>query len=130
MEPFEVEEVLAGAELVAVSQGPIPDVKRLVERCLELDIPAIAGRDQCCAAGTCAPQAQLLVRREDAPRVAALLERDWLEAAEREGTLDSDYLDALRAAHAAAGDEPPCPACGHVGPLAAGACADCGLQLA
>jgi hypothetical protein len=25
--------------------------------------------------------------------------------------------------------EPPCPACGTVGPLVSGACGDCGLQL-
>ena len=29
----------------------------------------------------------------------------------------------------AEGAEPPCPACGFVGPLQAGACGDCGLQL-
>jgi hypothetical protein len=130
MEPFEVEEALAGAELVAVSQGSLTDVKRQVEQCLEHDIPARAGRDEGCASGTCKPKAQLMVRREDAPQVVELLQRDWLEAARREGTLDPEYLAKLRAAHAEAGDDPPCPACGHVGPLVGGACADCGLQLA
>jgi len=130
MEPFEVEEALAGAELVAVSQGSLTDVKRQVEFCLEHDIPARAGRDEGCAAGTCKPKAQLMVRREDAPRAFELLQREWYEAARREGTLDQEYLDKLRAAQATASDDPPCPACGHVGPLVGGACADCGLQLA
>jgi hypothetical protein len=130
MEPFEVDEALRGAELVAVSQGTLTDVKRQVEQCLEHDLPARAGREQGCASGGCQPKAQLLVRREDVEQVVQLLQRSWLEAARREGTLDQEYLAKLRAAHASPSDEPPCPACGHVGPLVGGACADCGLQLA
>jgi hypothetical protein len=130
MEPFEVEEALAGAELMAVSQGSLTDVKRQVEQCLEQGIPARAGREGGCASGSCQPKAQLMVRREDAEAVVRLLQHEWLEAARREGTLEPEYLEKLRAAHATAGDDPPCPACGHVGPLVGGACADCGLQLA
>jgi hypothetical protein len=130
MEPFEVEEALAGAELMAVSQGSLTDVKRQVEQCLEHDIPARAGREPACASGGCQPKAQLMVRLEDAEQVVRLLQSEWLEAAKREGTLDPEYLAKLRAAHAAESDDPPCPACGHVGPLVGGACADCGLQLA
>jgi hypothetical protein len=130
MEPFEVDEALAEAELVAVSQGSLTDVKRQVERCLEHDLPARAGREGGCASGSCQPKAQLMVRREDVERVVVLLQREWLEAARREGTLDEEYLAKLRAAHATESDDPPCPACGHVGPLVGGACADCGLQLA
>ncbi len=129
MEPFEVEEALAGAELVPVSQGTLTDVKRQVEQCLEHDIPARAGREQGCASGGCQPKAQLLVRREDVEAAVMLFQRSWLEAARREGTLDEEYLAKLRAAHAAESDDPPCPACGHVGPLVDGACADCGLHL-
>lgn len=130
MEPFEIDEALAGAELVAVSQGTLTDVKRQVEQLVEQGIPARAGADAGCASGGCKPKAQLMVRREDLERVVVLLQRDWLDAARREGTLDEEYLSKLRAAHATAADDPPCPACGHVGPLVAGACADCGLQLA
>ena len=130
MEPFEVEEALAGGELVAVSQGSLTDVKRQVEQCLEHGIPARAGSQEGCASGSCQPKAQLMVRREDVQQVIELLQREWLEAARREGTLEPEFLEKLRAAHAAATDDPPCPACGHVGPLVGGDCADCGLQLA
>jgi hypothetical protein len=130
MEPFEVEEALAGAELMAVSQGSLTDMKRQVEQCLEHDIPARVGRDEGCASGGCKPKAQLMVRPEDAERAVRLIQSEWLEAARREGTLDPEYLAKLRAAHATESDDPPCPACGHVGPLVGGACADCGLQLA
>jgi hypothetical protein len=129
MEPSEVDVALDGAELVALSQGSLPDVKRLVERCREADIPARLGRDAGCRTGGCSPQAQLLVRREDVPQATALLQRDWLDAAHREGTLAPELLERLRAAAARPDGEPPCPACGHVGPLEGGACADCGLQL-
>ena len=64
MEPFEVEEALAGGELVAVSQGSLTDVKRQVEQCLEHGIPARAGSQEGCASGSCQPKAQLMVRRQ------------------------------------------------------------------
>jgi hypothetical protein len=131
MEQFEVDEALAATELMAVAQGSLTDVKRQVELCLEAGIPARAGREAAgCAAGGCQPKAQLMVRPEDAEQVVRLLQRAWLDAAHREGTLDEEYLAKLRAAHAADSDDPPCPACGHVGPLVGGACGDCGLQLA
>jgi hypothetical protein len=59
--------------------------------------------------------------------VQALLQGEWVDTLRREGTLDEDALARMTAD----GDdgEPTCPACGHQGALAAGACADCGLQL-
>jgi hypothetical protein len=48
--------------------------------------------------------------------------------AENEGTLAPERLTAVVEAAAGEGD-PPCPACGTVAPLVAGACSDCGLQL-
>ena len=61
----------------------------------------------------------LLVKEEDMPRLASVVESDWRELVEREG-IDPDEL---------AGDCDGCPACGSAEPLAAGACTDCGLQL-
>ncbi|HEY3351907.1 MAG TPA: hypothetical protein VGQ83_01540 [Polyangia bacterium] len=124
----EADAALAGAELVAAAEASITDAKRIVERCLAADVPARVGRGPSCASGGCTPKAQVLVRREDVGRVRALLEREWLEAAQREGTLDPELLAKLRAAPA--GDDPPCPACGTAAPLVNGACSDCGLQLA
>ena len=60
----------------------------------------------------------LLVREEDMPRLAAVVESDWRDLVEREG-VDPDEL----------ADGDGCPACGNSEPLAAGACSDCGLQL-
>lgn len=116
---------------MAVIEGKIPDVRRILDRCVQAGVPAMLGSDPCCGGG-CGPKAKLMVRHEDANRVAALLQRDWLEAAAREGTLGSKGIERLISAHSAAPDvDPPCPACGHEGALTlAGACADCGLQLA
>ena len=73
---------------------------------------------------------ELPVRRDDVPRVMTLLQRDWLEAADREGTLEPELIAKLRAAQASSAPDPPCPACGTAAPLVDGACSDCGLQLA
>jgi hypothetical protein len=60
----------------------------------------------------------------------------WRALVLREGTVKTDRpgaapVDAGAAAGAAAGDgHEPCPACGTTAPLVAGACSDCGLQLA
>ena len=69
---------------------------------------------------------QLLVHEEDVPRVAKLMQAEWLAAVEREGTMTQGLVQLQTPAE---GAEPPCPACGFVGPLQAGACGDCGLQL-
>jgi len=65
----------------------------------------------------------LLVREEDVPRVAGLLNRDWLEMVETEG-------HELPSGAYSEDGEPPCPACGTAAPLVDGACSDCGLHLA
>ncbi len=116
-------------ELVPCVQGGIPDVKRLLDLCLEQDIPAVIGSDACedggCSTG-CAPKAQLVVRDTDVPRVVALLRQQWAEMALREGTLSFGEFDGARDEPEG---EPPCPACGTAAPLVEGACSDCGLQL-
>ena len=119
-------------ELVACLKAPLVEIKEIREACLEAEIPVLLERDDaCCGAGAggkcgCAPKLQLLSRAADVPRVAQLMGSRWREMAIREGTLADDHP---LLAEPADGD-PPCPACGTAAPLAEGACADCGLQLA
>jgi len=54
---------------------------------------------------------ELLVQKQDIPRVLALMGRFMTDEPPE-------------------GEEPPCPCCGTAAPLVAGACSDCGLQLA
>jgi hypothetical protein len=116
-----------GDDLVPALEASIPDGKRLVAQCAGDGIRATLGRTPSCSSGGCTPKVQVMVRRDDLPRFQALLQREWLEAAVREGTLDDELLGKLRAASATG--EPPCPACGTAAPLVHGACSDCGLQL-
>ena len=78
---------------------------------------ALRGR----AATACAARAyDALQRSKDSER--------WRALALREGTIDPQHPAVVAAAPEDA-DSVVCPACGTVGPLADGACADCGLQL-
>ena len=54
---------------------------------------------------------ELLVQEPDLPKVLVLMGR-------------------FMTAEPPEGEEPPCPCCGTAAPLIAGACSDCGLQLA
>ncbi len=54
---------------------------------------------------------ELLVQEQDLGRVMALMGRFITEEVQGD-------------------EEPPCPCCGTAAPLVAGACSDCGLQLA
>ena len=65
---------------------------------------------------------RLLVQEADAPKVAGMQRKDWVDSMRREG------LDPVIAKASETGD-PPCPACGTAAPLVNGACSDCGLQL-
>ena len=127
----DAERALADAELVGCLQAPLADAKELRDACLEADIPVLLDRGACCGQGGCgcAPKLELLARSEDLPRVSRLLEERWRALALREGTIDADHPAVARSAAADAADE-PCPACGTAAPLIAGACAECGLQLA
>jgi hypothetical protein len=85
---------------------------------------ACCGKNGC----ACAPKIQILVAKDDIPRVAQLLSQRWRDLLEREGTVD---VEAPAAPKGELGEDehPPCPACGTAAPLVAGACSDCGLQL-
>jgi len=126
MTPEDATKVLSDAELVPCAEMALADARRLVDACLDADVPALVHREACAKVG-CTPKFQVLVRPEDGPRVASLLQERWLDSIRREGTL-ADGASAF-ALPATEDGEPPCPACGTVAPLVAGACADCGLQL-
>jgi hypothetical protein len=131
MDLDDAEQAVADAELVLCLQGSLLDTKEVRDACLEADIPVLLDRSVCCGQGGCgcAPKIDLLARSEDVPRVARLLEERWRALALREGTIDARH-PVVASSTAADSDAVPCPACGTVAPLAAGACADCGLQLA
>ena len=112
--------------MVAV-EGTLADTKRLADRCAALAIPAWIGGQACCSGGGCGPKAALLVAPADVPKVTHLLREDWFAALDRESPGVSAQLAKLHE-EAHEGDL-PCPACGHVGALVAGACGDCELQL-
>jgi hypothetical protein len=130
MNADEVEAALADAELMACVQAPLSEAKRLRDACLASGIPVLLDRGGCCGQGGggcgCPPKMDLLARVEDVPRVGRLLHDQWRELALREGTVSAEHPSA---AAPPTTDDPPCPACGTVAPLAAGACSDCGLQL-
>jgi hypothetical protein len=115
--------------LVPYSEGPLQQMRELERQLLEHDIDAELAKPPakaCCGGGCgCSSKLQLLVREEDVPRVAQLMQSQWLKAVEREGTAAG--LVSLKTPQE--GAEPACPACGFEGPLQAGACGDCGLQL-
>jgi hypothetical protein len=116
--------VLSEAELVTPLEGGLREVKELVEICLAAEIPALPGPTKACGSNGCAPKVPLLVRKEDAPKVAELLRNRWVEMLRREGTM----ADGEPNAESEEG-EPPCPACGTAALLVDGACSDCGLKL-
>ncbi|MFP2931427.1 hypothetical protein ACLESO_40830 [Pyxidicoccus sp. 3LG] len=122
----EATQALADAEVVPCAEMQLMDARRLVEACLGADVPALVHREACAKPG-CSPKFQVLVRPEDGPRVAALLQQRWLDSIQAEGLMPEGR--PLHAPPLAEDAEPPCPACGTAAPLVEGACSDCGLQL-
>jgi hypothetical protein len=118
------------AEFVPFFEGPLQQMRELERQLHAQDIDAELAKPpaKACCGGSCgcSSKLQLLVRKEDVPRVAQLMQAEWVAAVEREGGLE--HLVQLNTP-VAEGAEPPCPACGFVGPLKEGACGDCGLQL-
>ena len=124
----DAEAALEDVEVIPLFEAPLQEAKRIQERCLEIDVPALLGSDGHCKKG-CAPRAQILVREQDALRVVTLLREEWADLALREGTITPQARSGSAGAAEGEGD-PPCPACGCARPLVEGACADCGLVLA
>ncbi|MCA2980349.1 MAG: hypothetical protein INH41_08715 [Myxococcaceae bacterium] len=120
---------LAGASLVSYGEGSVTQAKELERQLLAAGIPAALAKPPakaCCGGGCgCGAKLQILVREDDAPKVAELLNAEWLDAVRREGTV-AQGLVALRTPQE---NELVCPACQFVGALVDGACQDCGLVL-
>lgn len=125
MSELEAVDALREAQLVAVAQGGLGEIKELQGKCLDAGIPAMIARpDAGCGSAKCSPRLHLMVRDRDMARVIELMQRAWAELVAREGVA----LPTPGLAEATS-DELPCPACGASAPLVAGACSDCGLQL-
>ncbi|MDZ4696270.1 MAG: hypothetical protein SGI86_14080 [Deltaproteobacteria bacterium] len=134
----EADRLLADADVVPCMQLAMADAKQLRDRCLAAGFPVALGRDDHCTTG-CSPKVLLLARPDDLPRLGQLLRDAWLDMLRAEGQSDEQAIAFFEAAMrgetpdseaAPSSDaEPPCPACGHVGPLADGCCSDCGLTL-
>jgi hypothetical protein len=132
MDRASAEAALADAELIPYREGPISAVKEFERECLSRDIPVLLAKappKECCKAGGCGcgGRIQLCAREEDIPRIEEFFRAQWLAHAKE--TVGEGLVQLKAPVEPAEGEEPPCPACGHVGPLQEGACADCGLQL-
>jgi hypothetical protein len=125
MNQDEAMRALEDVEVVPCLTAPLSEAKELLAACLDGEIPALLDRGACCGTSGCGcgPKLELLVRPDDVTRVAHLLRDRWHGMLEREGTVESWGAPEVPDA------DPPCPACGHVGPLDGEACGGCGLQL-
>lgn len=124
MTPHQAEKALADAEVVPCAEMQLADARRLVDACLAEGVPALVHREAC-SKPSCSPKFQVLVRPEDVPRVAGLLQQRWVDSLEREGLIPEGQAPRVIPEDG----ELPCPACGTAAPLVEGACSDCGLQL-
>lgn len=119
-------------DFVPFLEGSLQQIREVERQLLEQDIEVQLAKPpaKACCGGKCGcgSKMQLLIRPDDAQRVAEVMRSEWLDAVRREGTLGENLVTLQTPAGDEAG-EPPCPACGFVGPLVEGACGDCGLQL-
>ena len=131
-------QILATEEaLVPCVEGMVSYARDVERELLAAEIPALLAKPppkECCGPGGCgcASKVQVMVREADLPKVALLFREAWMEAVQREGTLDSVQLVPMKVDGVALTEpvgDPPCPACGTAAPLVEGACSDCGLQL-
>lgn len=120
---------LEGLELVPFAESALSQAKELERTLLANDIPVLLAappKKACCGGGCgCASKVQVLVREDDAPKVAQLMQAAWLDAVRREGTVEPTLVPLKTPGEG----ELACPACSFVGPLREGACQDCGLVL-
>ncbi len=137
MDRTSADELLTGNPLVPCIEGAVAYAKELERSLLDAEIPALLAKPPskaCCGSGGCGcgAKVQVMVREADLPRVAQLFREEWMQAVQREGTIDAMQLVPMKVEGAVPLDplaDPPCPACGTAAPLVEGACSDCGLQL-
>jgi hypothetical protein len=136
MDRSSADQLLAEHPLVPCLEGAIANAREIERDLLDNEIPAVLAKPPakaCCGSGGCGcgAKVQVMVREEDLPKVAELMRGAWMDAVQREGTLEGMQLVPMKVDGVVpelAGD-PPCPACGTAAPLVEGACSDCGLQL-
>ncbi len=120
-------------ELVPYFEGPLAQMRELERQLHAQEIDAELAKPPpkaCCAGGCgCGAKLQLLVRKDDVPRVAHYLKSEWLAAVAREGVVPGLTQLGVPAESDAPEGELTCPACSFTGALVEGACGDCGLQL-
>lgn len=123
----EARRLLDDAEVVPALQLGLAEAKEVQAACLASGVPAVLGKDDYCTKG-CSPKVLVLIRADDVDAVRAIVTHKWRALVESVGETGARYVGV--GIEVAEDAEPPCPACGHQGPLADGACAECGLTLA
>ena len=119
-------DALVGKKLVAAVTGPLQLCREIERALLEAGIACQVGAEneegESLSAGTL--KVSVLVAEDDLQRVSAVLGARFSDALAREGVggMQTAPIDL-------AAETVTCPACGHVGPLVEGSCADCGLFL-
>lgn len=117
-------------ELVPVAEGAVAQARALEAKLLASDVEvrlAAPPKKACCGGSCgCAGKLQVLVSKDDVPKVAAIMQNEWLEAVRAEGLGGEAFVQL---GTPGTEGELRCPACGFSGALINGACGDCGLQL-
>lgn len=121
-------------EFVPCFEGQVAQAREVERNLLDAEIPATLAKppSKACCSGAgcgCGAKVQVLVREADLEKVSALFRQEWMQAVEREGTVQLVQLGTDPSTALGVNGEPPCPACGTAAPLVEGACSDCGLQL-
>lgn len=117
---------LQGVPTVAVLHAGLPACREIERALLEAGVPcyveAAAEEGEALAPG--AMKVGVIVAEADLAKVGELLKRRFEDLVAREGvgSFNTKAIDLSAA-------EVECPACGHSGALADGACGDCGLFL-
>ena len=93
MDRSSADELLTGNPLVPCIEGAVAYAKELERSLLDAEIPALLAKPPtkaCCGSGGCGCSAkvQVMVREADLPRVAALFRDEWMQAVQREGTIE------------------------------------------
>src|SRR5688572_8071313 len=115
MDRSSADQLLTGNELTPCLEGAVAHAKEIERTLLEAEIPARLAKPPakaCCGPGGCGcgAKVQVMVREEDLPKVAALFRDEWMQAVQREGTIEGMSLVRESSVPLDPNAEPPCPA--------------------
>lgn len=117
-------EIQAGENLVDIRKGSVLEMKQVQTMLARQGFPSlIAGDSQACGKGCCGTDVRLQVRREDIQEIAAIFQREYIEAT----ALHEHDISFADAVYNPAAGESTCPACGHTFSSRSNTCPDCGL---